>query len=121
MTKPERTAYQETSAYADVMNFITEVKKDSDYATQISMGKSPEGNDIPVLILANPKISTPAEAKATGKPIIYIQGNIHSGEVEGKEVLQILMREILHGDKAHLLQNQILLLFLPYVHRFPSF
>ncbi len=109
LTKPERTSYQETSTYAEVMAFIDEVKKGSGYATQISMGKSPEGKDIPVVVLANPKVSTPAEAKASGKPIIYIQGNIHSGEVEGKEVLQMLMREILHGNKAHLLKNQIIL------------
>lgn len=109
MTKPERTSYQETSTYVEVMDFISEVKKGSNYITQISMGKSLEGKEIPVLILANPKISSPAEAKASGKPIIYIQGNIHSGEVEGKETLQILLREILHGDKAHLLQNQIIL------------
>lgn len=109
LTKPERTSYMETSTYAEVMMFIEEVKKGSDYVTQVSMGKSLEGKEIPVLILANPKISTPAEAKASGKPIIYIQGNIHSGEVEGKEVIQILMREILHGNKAHLLKNQIIL------------
>lgn len=109
MTKPERTAYEETSTYTEVMDFISEVKKGSDYVTQISMGKSLEGRDIPVLILANPKVSTPAEAKASGKPIIYIQGNIHSGEVEGKEVIQILLREILHGQIAYLLQNQIIL------------
>ncbi len=112
MTKPERTSYMETSTYAEVMAFISEVQKGSEYATQISMGESLEGKEIPVLILANPKISTPAEAKASGKPIIYIQGNIHSGEVEGKEVIQILMREILHGDKAYLLKNQIIL-FVP--------
>ncbi len=109
LTKPERTSYQETSTYAEVMNFIEEVKKGSNNVTQISMGKSLEGKDIPVLILANPKISSPAEAKSSDKPIIYIQGNIHSGEVEGKEVVQMLMREILHGDKAHLLKSQIIL------------
>lgn len=109
MTKPEKTAYQETSTYKDVMDFINEVKKGSDKVTQITMGTSLEGKEIPVLVLANPKISNVAEAKASGKPIIYIQGNIHSGEVEGKEAVQILLREILHGDKAHLLDNQIIL------------
>ena len=112
MTKPEKTAYQETSTYKDVMDFINEVKKGSDKVTQISMGTSLEGKDIPVLVLAKPRISTVAEAKASGKPIIYVQGNIHSGEVEGKEAVQILLREILHGDKAHLLDNQIIL-FVP--------
>ncbi len=107
--KPEKTGYRETSTYQDVMNFIAEVKKGSNHVTQISMGTSLEGKDIPVLVLANPRVSTAAEAKASGKPIIYIQGNIHSGEVEGKEAVQILLREILHGNKSHLLQNQIIL------------
>lgn len=109
LTKAETSVYHETSTYADVMRFISKVKKGSPYVTQISMGKSLEGKDIPVMVLANPKISTAEEAKASGKPVIYIQGNIHSGEVEGKEVVQILMREILHGDKKYLLDNQIIL------------
>ncbi len=109
ITKPEKTAYQETSTYQDVINFISEVQKGSSHVTEISLGSSFEGKNIPVLVLANPKISYPEEAKTSGKPIIYIQGNIHAGEVEGKEVIQILLREILHGSKSHLLDNQIIL------------
>ncbi len=112
ITKPEKTTYRETSSYQDVMDFIAEVKKGTDKVAQISLGTSLEGKDIPVLVLANPRVSIPEEAKATGKPIIYVQGNIHSGEVEGKEAVQILLREILHGDKGHLLDNQIIL-FVP--------
>lgn len=109
LTTPELSGYEKTSTYADVDRFITEVMKGSDKITRISMGTSLEGKDIPVLVLANPRVSTPEEAKASGKPIIYIQGNIHSGEVEGKEAVQIMLREILHGDKAHLIDNQIIL------------
>ena len=70
---------------------------------------SKEGKKIPVVVLANPKVASPAEAIASGKPVLYIQGNIHSGEVEGKEVVQQLMRDILLGEKKHLLDNQIIL------------
>jgi hypothetical protein len=76
------------------------------------MGKSPEGKDIPIAILARPTVRTAGEAKASGKPVIYIQGNIHAGEVEGKEAVMMLMREILLGDKSYLLDNQIIL-FVP--------
>jgi hypothetical protein len=109
ITRPEKTDYRETSTYQDVVGFIEEVKKGSNYVTQISLGTSLEGKEIPVLVLANPRIASPEEAKASGKPIIYIQGNIHAGEVEGKEVIQILLREILHGSRSHLLDNQIIL------------
>lgn len=112
LTKPEKTSYRETSTYKEVMDFTAEVTKNSPYVTKISMGKSLEGKDIPVFVLANPKVETPEEAKASGKPIIYVQGNIHSGEVEGKETVQILMREILTGSKKHLIDNQIIL-FVP--------
>ena len=112
ITTPEKTNYARTSMYADVMGFIEAIEAESDLVHVESMGKSLEGKEIPVVVLANPKVSTPEEAKASGKPVMYIQGNIHSGEVEGKEILQILMREILLGDKKHLLDNQILV-FVP--------
>lgn len=109
LTKPERTAYRETSTYAEVMALLAAVVEGSPYAHLTTMGKSADGKDIPVVILSNPSVTTAEAAKATQKPIIYVQGNIHSGEVEGKEILQILLREILHGDKTSLLDHQILL------------
>lgn len=109
ITTPEKTNYTETSTYNDVMNFIKAVQDKTELVHLEFMGTSLEGKGIPVVVMANPKITTPEQAKASGKPVMYIQGNIHSGEVEGKEALQILMREILFGDKKDLLDNQIIL------------
>ena len=106
---PEKTDFVKTSTHAQVMAFLTEIASKTSKAHLISMGKSLEGKDIPVVILADPKITTPEEAKASGKPVIYVQGNIHAGEVEGKEALMMLMRDILLGNKSDLLSNQILL------------
>ncbi|WP_347923643.1 M14 family metallopeptidase [Pontimicrobium sp. SW4] len=109
ITTPEKSNYQKTSTYAEVMDFIKAIKSKSSLVHLEFMGKSMEGKDIPVVVMANPKISSPQEAKDSGKPVMYVQGNIHSGEVEGKEVLQQLMRDILLGDKKHLLDNQIII------------
>ena len=109
LTVPVKTNYQKTSTYAEVMNFIGALQKKSDLVHLEHMALSKEGKKIPVVVLANPKVSTPDEAKASGKPVLYIQGNIHSGEVEGKEIVQQMMRDILLGDKKHLLDNQILI------------
>ena len=109
ITIPEKTNYQETSTYMDVMNFIKTLEPKTDLMHLEYMGKSLEGKDIPVVVMADPKISTPKEAETSGKPVMYIQANIHSGEVEGKESLQVLMREILLGEKKHLLKDQIII------------
>ena len=84
---PERSQFQKTSTYVDVIGFLEAIKKQSNNVFIFSMGKSLEGKDIPVAVLANPQIETSEEAKASKKAVIYIQGNIHAGEVEGKEVL----------------------------------
>lgn len=106
---PEKSNYVKTSTHAEVMDFIKAIQSKSENAFLFSMGTSKEGKEIPVLVLSKDKIKTAAEAKASGKPVVYIQGNIHAGEVEGKEVVMLLMREILLGDKKHLLDNQIIL------------
>jgi hypothetical protein len=106
---PEKSNFVKTSTYADVMSFLTAIQSKSDLVHVFSMGKSLEGKDIPVAVLSKDKIKTAAEAHASGKEVVYIQGNIHAGEVEGKEVIMMLMRDILLGDKMNLLDNQIIL------------
>lgn len=106
---PEKSNFVKTSTHAEVMAFLQAIGSKSGEVYLTSMGKSLEGKDIPVAVLARPKITSAAEAKASGKLIIYIQGNIHAGEVEGKESIMMLMRDILLGSKKHLLDNQIIL------------
>ena len=109
---PERSNFDKTSTYGDVITFLNTIKQMSPYIQVTSIGKSPMGKDISLVILAKPAISTAQQAKASGKPVIYIQGNIHGGEVEGKEVTMMLMRDILLGKKGYLLDNQIII-FVP--------
>lgn len=106
---PEKSNFVKTSTHAEVMSFLETIKAQSNDVHITSMGKSMEGKEIPVAVLARPKITTAEEAKASGKVIVYIQGNIHAGEVEGKEAVMMLMRDILLGDKKNLLDNQIIL------------
>ena len=109
---PEKTNFEKTSTYADVVSFLNAIKQLSPYISLHNIGKSTSGLDIPMAVLANPMISNADQAKASGKPVVYIQANIHAGEVEGKEVAMMLMRDILLGDKMDLLKNQIII-FVP--------
>lgn len=107
---PEKSNFEKTSTYADVMQFIRVIREKSPYIRVSSIGTSTLGKEIPMVILAKPAVGTPEEARASGKPVVYIQGNIHGGEVEGKEASMMLMRDILLGKKGYLLDHQIIIM-----------
>ena len=77
ITTPVKSNYQKTSTYAEVMSYIKALQKRSDLLHLEYMATSKEGKQIPVVVLANPKVSSVDEAKKSGKPVLYIQGNIH--------------------------------------------
>ena len=72
----------------------------------------PKAATIPYVIVSRPLVATPDAAPALGRPIVYVQGNIHSGEVEGKEALQALVRDLLLDPRPNALDS-IVLIALP--------
>jgi hypothetical protein len=108
-TRAERTNYLETSHYADVVAFLDSLKAlGADYAFG-SIGKTFEGREIPYVIASRPLVRTPAEARATGRPIVYVQGNIHAGEVEGKEALLAMLRDLAFAKGPSVLDSIVLI------------
>lgn len=93
-TRAERTSYAETSTYADVIAFVDSLQREHVPFVRQELGRTTEGRVLPLLILSRPQVSTPAEAKALHRPIVYVQANIHAGEVEGKEALLALVRDL---------------------------
>src|SRR5205085_3149566 len=74
-----------------------------------SIGKTSEGRDIPFIVASRPVVQTAEEAKRLHRPIVYVQANIHAGEVEGKEALQAQLRDLLFDDRANVLDSLILI------------
>ena len=109
-SRAELSNYEETSRYDDVINFIGGLKKRTKFLRTESFGKTEEGRDLPLMILANPPITSPTAAHASGKAIIFVQANIHAGEVEGKEAVQHLARRITTGDLSSLLDRLVILI-----------
>ncbi len=93
-TRAELTGYAETSHYADVVAFLDSLHALGAPFWRGSIGKSSEGRELPLVVLSRPAVSSPEEAKRLGRPIVYVQGNIHAGEVEGKEALLMLIRDL---------------------------
>jgi len=107
-TIPEKTNFNRTTSSLEVHEFINLLKWNSENVHVFNMFTSELRRVCSAVVLANPRISTPNEARKSGKPVIYLQGNIHPPEAEGKEALLMVMRDILLGDKKYLLDNQII-------------
>lgn len=106
-TVPERTGAARTSSHAEVVAFLDSLQARGAAIRVGALGTSPQGRSIPYVVAARPMVATAAEAKRTGKPVLYIQANIHAGEVEGKEVMQRVLRELTLGELRPLLDSVI--------------
>ncbi len=111
-TRAERTDYRQTSTYADVVAFLDSLQTITPDLRLGTIATSPEGRAVPYVIASRPLVSSPAEAQRSGKPVIYLQANIHAGEVEGKEAAQMLLRDLTAGPLRPLL-DKIVLLVVP--------
>ncbi|MEX2242548.1 MAG: M14 family zinc carboxypeptidase [Fimbriimonadaceae bacterium] len=105
-TQAERTHFAETSTYAHVVDFLDQLQKVAPVQVQY-IGSSQGGRRMPMAVASIPQVSTPLEAKRLGRPIVYIQANIHGGEVEGKEAAQALLRDLYRED-SELLKKLVL-------------
>ncbi|HKG95698.1 MAG TPA: M14 family metallopeptidase [Gemmatimonadaceae bacterium] len=108
-TRAERTQYRETSRYADVVQFLDSLQRLRGGMHVGSIGRTVEGREIPYVVASRPIVRTPAEARRLGRPVVYVQANIHAGEVEGKEALLALVRDLVVDQKANVLDSIVLL------------
>ncbi len=108
-TAAEKSNFTRTACNNDILEYFAMLQWRSEYVHVFSMYTSDRGLTCPVLVMANPRISSSEEAKESGKPVIYLQGGIHPGEHEGKEAFLMLIRDILFGDKGYLLDNLIIM------------
>lgn len=107
-TRAERTGFRETSRHADVVAFIDSLATMSTEVHVDTLGTSAGGRAIPMVVASRPVVRTAAAAKRLNRPIVWVQGNIHGGEVEGKEALLALLRDLLFDRYANVLDSVVL-------------
>jgi Zinc carboxypeptidase len=108
LTRPEATSFTETSRYDEVVAFMKAMAAASPRIHLTTYGYTFEGRPLPLAVIGAPG-ATPEQVLATGKTRIFVQGNIHAGEVEGKEAALWLLRSIAKGERAAWLQHVVLL------------
>src|SRR5262245_27991824 len=110
-TTAEASEFKSTSTYEEVVKFMKAVDAASPLVFYTTYGKTYEGREMPMAVVgAGLKDASPAAVRATNRLRVHIQGNIHAGEVEGKESAQILLREFGLGQHKEWLQSMVFLI-----------
>jgi hypothetical protein len=108
-TRAERSNFAETSRYDDVTTFLDVVDRASPLVHVTSFGYTFEGRPLPLAVVGNLADARPETVRGSGRLRVYLQANIHAGEVEGKEAALALVRSIARGDHAEWLGTMVLL------------
>ena len=109
-TLAERTKFTRTMSSMDNIEFITALRGKTDSLHVVNMFISPLKKAAPAMIIANPRVTSPQQARASGKPVMFLFGNIHPPESEAAEALLMVARDLTVGARKHLLQNQIVII-----------
>jgi hypothetical protein len=110
LTRPESTAYRETSRYEDVQAFLAAVTRGHRRLHLTTMGYSMEGRALPLVVAGHVPEPTAEAVRRSGRLRVFVQGNIHAGEVEGKEAALLLLRALAAGRHAAWLDSLVLLI-----------
>jgi len=110
LTVAEKSDYKATSKHLDVLAFCEAIAQRSSTAHLDFFGTTREGRKLPLLVIADAPITTPEEAKTSGKLVVLAFANIHAGEVDGKEALLEFARDLTDRKNHPLLKDLVILL-----------
>ena len=108
LTVAERSDFKATARHAEVVALCEALARSSPLIRLAELGKSVEGRGLPLMIVADPPVANAAEARASGKMVVFLFGNIHAGEVDGKEALPMLVRDLVARPDDPILKHLIL-------------
>lgn len=113
LTPYELSGCKITPRYDQTMAFCRKLKAASPFLEMVSIGKSPQGRDIQMLIVDHNRNFSPSAVRKSGNVILMVQACIHAGEPDGKDAGLILIRDILLNGKHKELLDHVTLLFIP--------
>ncbi|MDP1622909.1 MAG: M14 family metallopeptidase [Bacteroidales bacterium] len=97
-TDYEKSGRLETPGYLATIDYCRKLAGESEIVAYTTFGKSPQGRDLPLLILDKQGLTDPVAIHASGRIILLVQACIHAGESEGKDAGLMLFRDLAIPD-----------------------
>jgi hypothetical protein len=110
LTVAESSDFCSTSRYSDVLEFVRRLQELSPFLRVERLCTSTEGRDVPLLVIGKPLPASPQGLRRDPRLVVYLQANIHAGEVEGKDAVLMLARDILLQTSPSYLDRIILII-----------
>ena len=110
LTRAEQSGYTETTRHDEALVFLESIAESSPYITIHRFGYSNEGRPLLLAVVGELDEMSSTAIRHSDLTRVYIQGNIHGGEVEGKEATLMLLRELANGEHREWLETMILLI-----------
>jgi hypothetical protein len=109
LIRPERTGWYETSSYADVVAFLGALAPTDRRMHLSRYGYSVEGRALPLVVWGDVEGASAEAVLRSGRVRVWIQANIHAGEVAGKEAVLRMLRALARGAHADWADDVVLL------------
>jgi hypothetical protein len=104
LTEYEESNFLRTETYQQTVDFCKGLADASQQLEYKSFGTSPEGRDLPLLLVNGTKKDF---------PLILIIAGIHSGEIDGKDAGLTFLRDVLISGKHKGLLDSVRVAFVP--------
>lgn len=109
----EKSGFKETPRYDETIEYCQRLNQNSPLVSMISLGKSPQGRDIQMMVIDKDGLSDPKLIREKGRLVVLVQSCIHPGEPEGKDASIMLVRDLIIDKKNRNLLEKVSLLVIP--------
>jgi dipeptidyl-peptidase 4 len=113
-TAAERAGFDRHTGHDEMMAYLAELRRHAVDMTLGSYGATVEGRDLPWMLFSRPRVTTPAQAHASGKPVVLLGANVHGFNHVVREALLVLSRELgTPGTELNDLLDRVIVLVVP--------
>jgi hypothetical protein len=113
-TVSEQSGWKRTGRYSEVESLCRAFPKAFPGKVRCdTLGTTPEGRPMLALVASADGTLTPAANLKKGRPVVFFQGGIHAGEIDGKDAGFWLLRELLEGKAQPGVLKGVTAVFVP--------
>jgi hypothetical protein len=113
-THAERTGFTETGRYAEVESLCAAFARAFPGKVRCDrFGTTPLGRPMLALVASADGMLTPEATAKKSRPVLFLQGGIHAGEIDGKDAGFWLLRDVLEGRVLPGVLSKVTVVFVP--------